>query len=228
MCILHCWTTSILLPLLIFNLKAKARKEGGNLNKHLQDARKMFSLHLTVPPDSSSPGERPFNLLARRQQTSHHVSYHRRALHRDPGALGPEEPNFTALLSLRLPHVCTNPLWPSWQQQVLGNIWSLTGNGLLWPMSLLAPRAKAKGPCWDVVQLLPCEDLLFHLEFSRSFLATLLKLPGKLLWLKISCSTPGTSALVWMWTDYFCCWNISTVRKSTINYICYSTYKIIY
>lgn len=96
MCILHCWTTSILLPLLIFNLKAKARKEGGNLNKHLQDARKMFSLHLTVPPDSSSPGERPFNLLARRQQTSHHVSYHRRALHRDPGALGPRNP--TSLL----------------------------------------------------------------------------------------------------------------------------------
>lgn len=48
----------------------------------------------------------------------------------DPGALGPEVPSSTTLLRLPLPHKCINALWPGWQQQVLGNIWSLTGNGL--------------------------------------------------------------------------------------------------
>lgn len=87
-----------------------------------------------------------------------------------------------------------------------GRSWATSG---LWQVMddsglchLLAFRANAKGPCWNMVQLLPCADLLVHLEFPKSFLATLLKLPGKLLWLKISSSTPGMSALMWMWMDY--------------------------
>lgn len=88
--------------------------------------------------------------------------------------------------------------------------------------------AKAKGLRWEIVQLLPCAGLLFHLEFPMSFLAMKLKLSGKLLWLKVSSSTPGMPALVWTWTDYLCCWYTSSVGKSTINYICYSIYKITY
>lgn len=88
--------------------------------------------------------------------------------------------------------------------------------------------AKAKGLCWEMGQLLLCAGLLVHLEFPMTFLATLLKLSGKLLWLKISSSTPGMPALVWMWTDYPCCWYTSSVGKSAINYICYSIYKITY
>lgn len=46
---------------------------------------------------------------------------------------------------------------------------------------LLSLGAKAKGLCWETAQLLLCAGLLVHLEFPMSFLATVLKLPGKLL-----------------------------------------------
>lgn len=152
--------------------------------------------------------------------------------------------------SLPMAHLLQKNPWNSWQTdsrhgntthaeeenlaRFLTHLWPLEGSdrcqstsGLqqetrsLWHLLFL--QAKAKGLCWETVQLLLCTGLPVHLEFPVIFLAALLKLPGKLLRLKMSSGTPGVSALVRMWIDYPCCWNTSTVGKSTVNYICYST-----
>lgn len=114
---------------------------------------------------------------------------------------------------------------PAWwgARHLLGYIWSLTGDALPSPVSSAFSLSQASRLHRETVRLLLFAGLLIHLEFPVSFPATLLRLPGKLLWPKISSSTPGMSAPVWMWTDHLCCWNTSTVGKSTINYICYST-----
>lgn len=186
----------------------------------------MFSLHSTVPPDGSSPGRGSSTFW--QKHSKHNTSSHT------------TEGHFTqilGLLDLRSPAalLCSAFLLLTRAQTPSG----LSGSGRSWATSglwqvidysglcpLLASRAKAKLLGYAAASA--CADLLVHLESAVSSMAMLLKLPGKLLWLKISSSTPSMSALVWMWTDYFCCWNISTVRKSTINYICCSTYKVIY
>lgn len=109
---------------------------------YLRNARKMFSLHLTVPPDGSSPGKRPSHLLVERQQTPHHNSHGRGAPHTAPCAIAAA---WLCPAFLFLTHPQTEPLWPGGQQQVPGNIWSPTGNRLPWPMSPAFSQSQGKG-----------------------------------------------------------------------------------
>ena len=162
----------------------------------------MFSLHLTVPPDGSSPGER----------LSDHDPHRRGAPRTAPCA--PQLCCFAQPSSSSHIHRSTGLAGSSRSRAASGLRQVTDYPDLRLRLSL---GAKAKGLHWETARLLLCTGLLVHLEFPLSFLATLLKLPGKLLWLKISSSTPGVSAQVWIWTDYLCCWNTSTVGKSTIN-----------
>lgn len=202
---------------LILNLKAKTLQEGANLKKYL----------------SSASQEKCSHFISRSRLVAHLPATtprrRRWAPRTAPLALAAFLPSCVALpgpsSSSQAPRAIL-----AWRgaRQLLGYIWSLTGDALPSQMSSAFCLSQASRLHRETVWLPLLAGLLIHLEFPVSFPATLLKLPGKLLWPKISSSTPGMSAPVWMWTDYLCCWNTSTVGKSTINYICYSTHEMTY
>lgn len=129
-------TASILLPLLILNLKAKAQQKGDNLNKYLYSGcqKNVFTSSHNPSWWLISRGEALGPLGGKKVDTAPELTQER-STHTTPCALAAMLPSCMALPGLPLPHTSTEPLWPGKEQQVLGDTWSQTGNGLPWPMS---------------------------------------------------------------------------------------------
>lgn len=204
--------------------KGHSKRELTRINIYIQDARKMFSLHYAAPPAGSPPWETFKPLGVKTVDSTPWLTEERSTLH---GSLCPLQTCSSAAWLCSAFLFVTHPQNHSGldgrdRSQATSSLWQVMDYSDLY--DLLSLGAKAKGLLWKTVQFLLFSGLLVHLELPMSFLAMLWKLFG----LKISSSIPGMSVLVWMCIYYLWCCNTFTVGKSTVNYICYSIYKIIY